>query len=143
MPQRVETEAPAAYCGGVTPIRDPRQEFTRLLVAWGAGDRSALDQLLPTIYDELRKLARSQLGREQPGHTLQTTALVHEAFLRLVDARQIRWDSRAHFFGITARLMRQILVDHARTRDAVKRGGGVENVPLDEALDACHASRTG
>jgi RNA polymerase sigma-70 factor, ECF subfamily len=94
-----------------------------------------LDQLLPTIYDELRKLARSQLGRERPGHTLQTTALVHEAFVRLVDARQIRWDSRAHFFGITARLMRQILVDHARTRGAVKRGGGVENVPLDEALD--------
>lgn len=117
------------------PIRDPRQEFTRLLSAWGAGDRSALDQLLPTIYDELRRLARSQLAREQPGHTLQTTALVHEAFLRLVDARQIRWDSRAHFFGITARLMRQILVDHARTRDAAKRGGGVANVPLDEALD--------
>jgi RNA polymerase sigma factor (TIGR02999 family) len=119
----------------VTPILDPRQEFTRLLIAWGDGDRSALDRLLPTIYDELRKLARSQLGREQQGHTLQTTALVHEAFLRLVDARHIRWDSRAHFFGITARLMRQILVDHARTRAAAKRGGGVANVPLDEALE--------
>ncbi len=135
MPRHLETEALAAYCGCVAPIRDARQEFTRLLSAWGAGDRSALDQLLPTIYDELRRLARSQLAREQPGHTLQTTALVHEAFLRLVDARQIRWDSRAHFFGITARLMRQILVDHARTRDAAKRGGGVANVPLDEALD--------
>jgi RNA polymerase sigma factor (TIGR02999 family) len=119
----------------VTPFREPRQEFTRLLIAWGAGDRSALDQLLPTIYDELRKLARSQLRREQPGHTLQTTALVHEAFLRLVDARHSRWDSRAHFFGITARLMRQILVDHARTRDAAKRGGGGAKVPLDEALE--------
>ena len=98
--------------------------------------------VLPTIYDELRKLARRQLGREQPGHTVQTTALVHEAFLRLVDARQIQWNSRAHFFGITARLMRQILVDHARTRDAAKRGGGGAKVPLDEALElATRAAR--
>ena len=89
---------------------------------------------MPTVYDELRKLARRQLRREQLGHPLQTTALVHEAFLRLVDARQVRWDSRAHFFGVTARLMRQILVDHARTRDAAKRGGGVAEVSLDEAV---------
>jgi RNA polymerase sigma factor (TIGR02999 family) len=117
------------------PGADSREEFTRLLTAWGAGDRSALDHLMPAVYDELRKLARSQLRREQQGHTLQTTALVHEAFLRLVDARQVRWDSRGHFFGITARVMRQILVDHARTRDAAKRGGGVASVSLDDALD--------
>ena len=116
------------------PVPDPRQEFTSLLIAWGGGDRSALDRLMPTVYDELRKLARRQLRREQLGHPLQTTALVHEAFLRLVDARQVRWDSRAHFFGVTARLMRQILVDHARTRDAAKRGGGVAEGSLDEAV---------
>ena len=116
-------------------VPDHREEFTKLLVAWGAGDSSALDQLIPSIYDELRRLARRQLGREREGHTLQTTALVHEAFLRLVDARQVRWDSRAHFFGITTRLMRQILVDHARTRDAAKRGGGAAHASLDEAVD--------
>jgi RNA polymerase sigma factor (TIGR02999 family) len=102
----------------------PTHEVTRLLVAWGDGDRAALDRLIPMVHSELRRLARSYMSRERPGHTLQSTALVNEAYLRLVDQDGMRWENRAHFFGVAARLMRQILVEHARGRQAAKRGGG-------------------
>jgi RNA polymerase sigma factor (TIGR02999 family) len=108
-------------------------EVTQLLVAWGNGDKAALDRLMPLVYDELHRLAHQHMRRERPGHTLQTSGLVNEAYLRLVDQTQIRWESRAHFFGIAARLMRQILVDEARRRSYAKRGGGAIQVTLDEA----------
>jgi RNA polymerase sigma-70 factor (ECF subfamily) len=113
-----------------------RPHVTELLLAWGSGDRSALDQLVPIIHEELRRLARLQMRAERDNHTLQTTALVNEAFLRLVDLRRIRWQDRAHFLALSARLMRRILVDHARSRSYQKRGGGAANVTLDEALIA-------
>jgi RNA polymerase sigma factor (TIGR02999 family) len=112
----------------------PRPHVTELLLAWGSGDRSALDQLVPIVHEELRRLARLQMRAERDNHTLQTTALVNEAFLRLVDLRRIRWQDRAHFLALSARLMRRILVDHARARSYQKRGGGAVNVTLDEAL---------
>ena len=126
---------------------------TRLLLEWGAGDRAALDELVPLVLDELRRLALSYLRRERADHTLQPTALVNEAYLRLVNQQDVRWQSRAHFFGIAANLMRQILVDHARRRAADKRGGadrqrlsltqaervaegeGVDVLALNEALE--------
>ena len=101
----------------------PSHEVTRLLVTWSDGDKAALDQLMPLIHTELRRLAHHYMSREHPGHTLQTSALVNEAFLRLVNQGDIRWENRAHFFGIAARLMRDILVEHARSRLAAKRGG--------------------
>ena len=101
----------------------PAHEVTRLLVAWGDGDQTALDRLMLLVYEELRRLARHYMSRERPGHTLQSTALVNEAYLRLVDQEGMRWENRAHFFGIAARLMRQILIEHARSRQAAKRGG--------------------
>jgi RNA polymerase sigma factor (TIGR02999 family) len=100
-----------------------KEGVTQLLVEWGGGDRAALDRLLPLVFDELRRLAASYLRRERAGHTLQPTALVNEAYLRLVDQEGAQWQNRAHFFGIAANLMRQILVDHARQRSADKRGG--------------------
>jgi len=108
---------------------------TQWLVDWGRGDQTARDRLIPVLYDELRRLADYYLRRERSGHTLQATALVHEAYLQLVDQKGLGWQSRAHFFGIAARLMRQILVQHARGHQAVKRGGGVTWVSLDEAVD--------
>jgi RNA polymerase sigma factor (TIGR02999 family) len=107
---------------------------TELLRAWGEGDDRALEQLTPLVEAELRRLARGYMRRERRGHTLQTTALVNEAFLRLTDARRVRWEDRAHFLGISARLMRRVLVDHARSRGYRKRGGGAERVTLDEEL---------
>ena len=107
---------------------------TELLHAWSGGDDGALEQLLPLVEAELRRLARGYMGRERKGHTLQTTALVNEAFLRLTDAKQIRWQDRGHFLGISARLMRRVLVDYARTRGYLKRGGGAERVTLHEGL---------
>ena len=107
---------------------------TELLRAWGDGDDGALEQLTPLVEAELRRLARGYMRRERRGHTLQTTALVNEAFLRLTDARRVRWQDRAHFLGISARLMRRVLVDHARSRGYRKRGGGAERVTLDEGL---------
>ena len=107
---------------------------TELLHAWSDGDDGALERLLPLMEAELRRLARGYMGRERKGHTLQTTALVNEAFLRLTDARQIRWQDRGHFLGISARLMRRVLVDYARTRGYLKRGGGAERVTLHEGL---------
>lgn len=118
-----------------TPLsRQSCPHVTDLLLAWGNGDRSALDDLVPVIHQELRRLARLQMRGERQNHTLQTTALVNEAFLRLVDLRRIRWQDRAHFLALSARLMRRILVDHARSRGYQKRGGGVQKVTLDDAL---------
>lgn len=107
---------------------------TALLRAWSGGDEAALEALLPHVEAELRRLARAYMARERMGHTLQTTALVNEAFLRLVDARQVDWHDRAHFLGISSRLMRRVLVDHARARDAQKRGDGDYKVVLDEGM---------
>jgi RNA polymerase sigma factor (TIGR02999 family) len=109
-------------------------DITSLLLQWGEGDRLALERMLPLVYDELRRLAGSYLNRERPGHTLQTTALVHEAYMRLVNQRQVKANSRAHFFGICAALMRRILVDHARRRGAAKRGSAPPKVSVDDAL---------
>jgi RNA polymerase sigma factor (TIGR02999 family) len=107
---------------------------TDLLLAWGEGDESALERLMPAVHEELRRLAHRQMRRERQGHTLQTTALVNEAYMRLIDLSRVRWQDRAHFFAMSARLMRRILVDHARSRNYQKRGGGGANVALDEAL---------
>src|SRR5215510_10703625 len=112
-------------------------EVTRLLVAWSNRDRAALDQLMPIVYAELRRLASRYLGAERTGHTLQTTALVHEAYLRLVDQSSFQWQNRAHFFALAARLMRHILVDYARARHNIKRGGRVVKVTLDGAAEVC------
>ena len=109
---------------------------TELLRAWSDGDDGALERLVPLVEAELRRLARGYMLRERREHTLQTTALVNEAFLRLTDARRVRWQDRAHFLGISARLMRRVLVDHARARGYHKRGGGAQRVTLDEALVA-------
>jgi RNA polymerase sigma factor (TIGR02999 family) len=108
--------------------------ITHFLKEWSAGDRRALDRLTPLVYEELRHHAAHYLRRERRGHTLQTTALIHEAYLRLIDAKDVNWQSRAHFFAIAANLMRRVLVDHARRRDADKRGGSQVRVQLDEAL---------
>ena len=110
--------------------------ITEMLVAYGRGDKESLDQLMPIVYDELRRQAARYLRREQVGHTLQTTALIHEAYLRLVDQRSVQWQNRAHFFGIAAQLMRRILVDHARTKKRAKRGGSGVRVSLGEATAA-------
>jgi RNA polymerase sigma factor (TIGR02999 family) len=112
---------------------------TKLLRAWSNGDEGALERLTPLVEAELRRLARGYMGRERKGHTLQPTALINEAFVRLTNARQIPWQDRAHFLGISARLMRRVLVDHARSRAYRKRGGSVEHVTLDEALAASPA----
>ena len=108
-------------------------EVTRLLQAWGLGDDSALERLMPLVYNELHRLAHRYMAGEQPGQTLQTTALVHEVYLRLVDANDIDWQNRAHFFGLCARLMRRILIDFARSRNYQKRGGHFAHIELEEA----------
>lgn len=107
-------------------------EVTALLLRWQHGDAAAFDQLLPLVYAELRSMAARQLRRERSGHTLQPTAVVHEAYMRLVDQRRVSWQNRAQFFGVAARLMRRVLVDHARARQAVKRGGLETRVPLQD-----------
>lgn len=109
----------------------PVKEVSGLLQAWSAGDQTALDQLTPIVYDELRRLARHYLRQERADHSLQATALVNEAYLRLVDYKRMRWENRAHFFAVSAQLMRRILVDHARRRN-LKRGAGVEHVALED-----------
>ena len=111
-------------------------EISRLLRAWGEGDRAALDQLTPLVYTELHEIAHRYMRRQHPGQTLQTSALVNEAYLRLVDVAGVRWEDRTHFFAVSAQIMRRILVDSARARLADKRGGRVEHVSLDESLDA-------
>jgi RNA polymerase sigma factor (TIGR02999 family) len=109
------------------------KEITRLLVAWGDGDESALAELTPLVYEELHRLAHHYMSGERPGHSLQTTALVNEAYVRLIDWKHVRWQNRAHFFGVSAQLMRRILVDFARSRGYHKRGGGAHQVTLGEA----------
>jgi len=110
------------------------QDVTGLLQAWGQGDEAALQKLVPLVYDQLHAAARRYMAGERPGRTLQTTALIHETYLRLVNVRQVKWQNRAHFFAICAQLMRRILVDFARSRGYQKRGGGAQRVDLDEAL---------
>jgi RNA polymerase sigma factor (TIGR02999 family) len=117
-------------------------DVTALLLSWSAGDQAALDQLVPLVHEQLHRLARRQMGRERVGHTLQPTALVNEAYLRLIDASQVQWKDRAHFFAISARLMRQILVDFARSRQNLKRGGGMRQISLNDALEVLPDGRT-
>ncbi|MEK6335860.1 MAG: sigma-70 family RNA polymerase sigma factor [Acidobacteriota bacterium] len=115
-------------------MNPPPHEVTQLLVAWSNGDQVARDELMSVVYQELHRLAHHYMKRESPGHTLQTSALVNEAFLKLIDQRDVRWQNRAHFFGIAAQMMRRILVDYARNRRYAKRGGGARELSLDEAL---------
>lgn len=109
-------------------------EITQLLLAWSAGDHTALEKLTPLVYQELHRIARRHMKSERPGHTLQTTALVNEAYMRLVDVKIVDWKDRAHFFAVSAKLMREILVDYARVRRSAKRGGGAHVISLDEAM---------
>jgi len=111
------------------------QEITHLLLAWGRGDEMALERLMPLVYEELRRVARHYMNHQRPGHTLQTTALVNEAYLRLIDSSQVQWQNRAHFFAVSAQLMRRILVDFARASGNLKRGGGARAVSLDAAME--------
>ena len=108
-------------------------EITQLLAEWSEGNQAALDKLYPLVYNELRRLAHGYLRRERKGHTLQTTALINEAYLRLVDQKRVHWANRSHFFAISAQIMRRILIDHARRYDYAKRGGGAQRISLDEA----------
>ncbi len=114
----------------------PIEGITQLLIKWSDGDQEALDRLMPLVYDELHRLARGYLRRERRNHTLQPTALVHEAYLRLIDQQRVSWHNRAHFFGIAAQMMRRILVDHARLHDAAKRGDGGYHLSLDHVDQA-------
>ena len=107
-------------------------QITQLLKDWSDGDETARNQLMPLVYEELRRMAHQYMRKERPGHTLQTSALVHEAFVRLVDQKEVHWQNRAHFFGIAANMMRRILVDHARSRQFAKRGADARHIGLDE-----------
>jgi RNA polymerase sigma factor (TIGR02999 family) len=123
----------------MTTDADPRAApVTALLLAWHDGDAGALEALIPIVHSELRRLARRYMRQERPGHTLQPTALVNEAYVRLVGVQGVRWQNRAHFLAVAARLMRRVLVDVARSRDSLKRGGGTHTVPFDERLVASH-----
>lgn len=110
----------------------PEHQITELLAEWSGGNQAALDELYPLVYDELHRLARRYMSRERKGHTLQTTALINEAYVRLVDQRNVQWANRSHFFAISAQIMRRILIDHARRHAYAKRGGGARQVSLDE-----------
>lgn len=114
------------------PVRNSLQ-ITHLLKKWSEGNQEVLDKLMPLVYDELRRQASRYLRRERANHTLQTTALIHEAYLKLIDQNQVEWQNRTHFFAIAAQAMRRILVDYARERNREKRGGAAENLPLEEA----------
>jgi RNA polymerase sigma factor (TIGR02999 family) len=115
----------------MTPATHP---ITQLLNEWGNGDQAALDRLMPLVYAELRRMARRHMNQQHPGHTLQTTALIHEAYMRLAGDSDKRWENRAHFFGVAAKVMRCVLVDHARARRSAKRGGAARPVTLDEGI---------
>jgi RNA polymerase sigma-70 factor (ECF subfamily) len=123
-----------------TSTSGSQQNVTQLLQAWRLGDSGALDKLIPLVYEELHRLARRYMGRENTGHTLQPTALVNEAYMRLLDARQVEWQNRAHFFAVSAQMMRRILVDFARSRHNLKHGGDAVQVPLDEAIVSAEPS---
>jgi len=123
-------------------MQEPPGAVTGWLIAWSGGDDSALQHLMPVVHAELRRLARREMRRERPGHTLQTTALVNEAYMRLVDLGGVSWNDRAHFFAMSARLMRRILVDHARSRLYLKRGGGAKVVSLDDGLAVANDPRS-
>lgn len=110
----------------------PPHEITHLLAEWSNGNQTALEKLYPLVYDELRRMAHRYMSRERKGHTLQTTALINEAYLRLVEQKDVHWANRAHFFGIAAQIMRRILIDHARRYEYLKRGGGAQRISLDE-----------
>jgi RNA polymerase sigma factor (TIGR02999 family) len=116
---------------GLKMPNSPSKNVSQLLLAWSQGDEAALEQLTPLVYDELHRLAQRYIRRENPGHTLQTSALVNEAYLRLVDQKSVRWQNRSHFFAIAAQLMRRILVDHARSHARQKRGGQAQRLSLD------------
>ena len=116
-------------------------EVTRLLLAWNAGDRAALERLMPLVFAELRELAKRHFRKERPGHTLQPTAVVHEAYFRLIDQTRVTWKNRGHFLAIASQAMRRILIDHARGRGAEKRGGEVEKVTLDVAIASPEPAR--
>src|SRR5437016_7878858 len=118
----------------VAVMKSSSHEVTQLLTDWGNGNQAVADKLMPLVYEELRRLAHQYMNKERPGHTLQTSGLVNEAYLRLVDQREVHWQNRAHFFGIAAQLMRRILVDYARSRHYAKRGGDARQVPFDEAV---------
>jgi len=126
---------------GIQPDTGERHEVTRLLRAWSGGDGEAFDRLWPLVYTDLRRRAAAMLRSERRDHTLQATALVHEAYLRLVDQRRVSWQDRQHFFAIAARMMRRILVDHARAHASAKRGGGRTPVSLDEAAGVVPVDR--
>ena len=115
-------------------MRPPRESVTRLLVAWSDGDAEALEALTPIVQRELLRLARSYMAREKPGHLLQPTALVNEAYIRLIEVQNVRWQNRAHFFAVASKIMRRILVDFARSRRSIKRGGNIQLVPYDQAM---------
>jgi RNA polymerase sigma-70 factor (ECF subfamily) len=114
-------------------VTSPSPQVSQLLLAWSQGDQTAFDRLVPLVHAELRRLAHYYMSGQNAGHTLQTTALVNEAYLRLMDLSQVSWQNRAHFFAVSARLMRRILIDFARARNYLKRGGGAQQVALDEA----------
>lgn len=122
------------------PPKSP--EITQLLLAWGKGDEAALDQLIPAVYGELRRIAGNFMRRQNPGHTLQASALVNEAFLRLVDSNKVNWQSRTHFFAVSAQLMRRVLVDAARRRNSQKRGGDRLRITLDDRIDISNENET-
>ena len=115
-------------------------DVTQLLIKWGEGDQTALEELIPAVYAELKRLARRYMGKERVGHTLQTSALINEAYLRLVDCDTVEWQDRTHFFAVAAQIMRHILIDHARSYRYAKRGAGAERVPLEEA-EGLHINR--
>lgn len=110
------------------------EEVTQLLRSWNSGNEKALDELIPLVYGELRRLARQYMGRERPNHTLQTSALINEAYLRLVDQQKVEWHDRAHFFAVASQIMRNILIDHARKYRSAKRGAGAQQVALDDSV---------
>lgn len=116
-------------------VNEKADQITERLIAWNSGDTAALDEVISAVYKELRRMADRYLRLERPDHTLQPTALVHEAYLRLVDQTQVNWQNRAHFFGVAAQMMRRILVDHARTKQRAKRGGPAKRLALDEVAD--------
>src|SRR5262245_9524879 len=139
-PVRYEDQTGSSFPHEPMIERSALHDVTDLLLSWRQGDAAALDRLVPLVYDELRRVARRHLRGESPGHALQATALVHEVYLRLVDLDRMTLTSRAHFFGVAATLMRQILVDHARRQRADKRGGGVTVLSLDEAVPVAWTS---